>query len=333
MSKNWIIVLVALVVVGGYWLWAENRPPEELETVRVGLQTTPVAALAKVAAEKGFFADEGINVEISEFTGGKFALQAMIGGSLDLVTPAEFPIMLALLNGEKILILTEMSETVGGFPMLLRKEGGENFEPEKYFSARRKIATSVGASPEFFTAEFFRKYNIPASQYELVSMKPEDMPIALANGDIDGLAIYEPFNHFAIQRAGEDNLFILKEPDLYAEVIVLAGMSNWVHENERTVEKFLRALKKSESFIKENPDEAITIMSSFTKLDKETLRAIWPTFSLTLNLDSRLVPTMERQAKWAKETGKAPRESVMLDFRSFIFDSLLHKVAPSAVSL
>ena len=109
---------------------------------------------------------------MKEFTGGKFALQALTGGSLDLVTPAELPVTLATLNGEKLSVLAEVNETAGGFPMILRKEG-DVFNAQTYFAKKRKIATSVGGGPEYFTVDFFKKYNIAPSQYEIVSMKKE----------------------------------------------------------------------------------------------------------------------------------------------------------------
>ncbi|MEK7172904.1 MAG: NrtA/SsuA/CpmA family ABC transporter substrate-binding protein, partial [Patescibacteria group bacterium] len=279
---QWIVALVVLIfLVGGSFVLFQNKTPKELPKIRIGIQTAPAAGLIKIALEKGFFKEEGLDIEVKEFTGGKFALQAMVGGSLDLVTPAELPITLAILNGEKISILSKVNETLGGFPMILRKEG-ETFNSQTYFAKKKKIATFVGGGPEFFTADFFKKYNIQPSQYEIVSMKPEDMPIALANNSVDGVAIFEPFAHFAIQQTGTDKIFSIKSDDLYAETIVLAGKTQWMAQNEKTVAKFLQALQKAEKFIKENPQESINIIAGFTKLDQETLTAIWPTFTFDL---------------------------------------------------
>ncbi len=41
-----------------------------------------------MAERKGYFKDEGLEVEIPDFAGGAKALQAMIGGSADIVTGA-----------------------------------------------------------------------------------------------------------------------------------------------------------------------------------------------------------------------------------------------------
>src|SRR5438445_8709635 len=41
-----------------------------------------------VAEQLGYFKDEGLQVEISDFAGGAKALQAMVGGSADVVSGA-----------------------------------------------------------------------------------------------------------------------------------------------------------------------------------------------------------------------------------------------------
>jgi NitT/TauT family transport system substrate-binding protein len=285
-------------------------------------------ALVKVALVKNFFEAEGLTIEVKEFTAGKFALQGLVGGSLDLITPAELPITLASSNGEKLSVLAEINETIGGFPLVLRKDG-DNLDLSKYFAKKRKIATSIGGGPEFFTYELFKKYKISSDQYELVSMKPEDMPIALARGDVDGIAIFEPFAQFSIQKTGEDKVFVFKDDQLYSETIVLVGKTDWIRKNEKTVTKFLGALKQAEAYTENNQAETQNIMSNFTKLDKETLKSIWPTFTLKLSLNPELISTMEREALWAKETGKLKEGTTIPDFREIVSGDLLRKILPA----
>jgi len=43
--------------------------------------------MLQVTPAKGFFLDEGVEVEIKEFTAGKFALQAFLSGSIDYAVP------------------------------------------------------------------------------------------------------------------------------------------------------------------------------------------------------------------------------------------------------
>ncbi|MFZ2189326.1 MAG: ABC transporter substrate-binding protein [Candidatus Magasanikiibacteriota bacterium] len=337
----WAVVAVAIIMVGYLTIsriqqnsnQSVSSNQEKILDVKLGLSIQPSNGLLWVAVDKNFFLEEGLNVQVQEFAAGKLALQAMLGGSVDLTTPAEFPVVLASVNGEKLSILTQVNETSGGFPMIFRKDNEETFNTSTYFIKKRKIGTSVGGGPEYFTQDFFNKYQIKPSQYEIVGMKPEDLPIALVNGSIDAMAIFEPFTHFAIERAGAENLFVIYDEDLYSETIVLTGKTDWVKTHNEEVNRFIRALKKSYDFIKSNPDEAMTSVALHTKLDLATVISIWPTFTYELGLQKKLIASMENEAKWASETGKTKNEISGIDFQQILFPEPLQALLPGLVNL
>lgn len=334
MKKKYLIlasVVVAIIVVG-FLITNTKKEVKEL-SLRLGLSTQPSNGLLWVAVDKGFFKEQGLSVEVKEFATGKLALQALLGGSLDLNTTAEFPVTMASINGEKISILTQVNETKGGFPMIFRKDSQEVFNSSTYFSKKRKIGTSVGGGPEFFTQDFLNKHQIQPNQYEIVGMKAEDLPIALANGSVDGIAIFEPYTHFAIERTGVDNIFVIYELELYSETIVLAGKADWVNNHNEETDRFIRALKKSYDFIKSNPEEAMASVSLHTKLDLATVKSIWPTFTYELGLNKKLISTMEAEAKWAKATDKTKNDVSTIDFSRILFPQSLQTILPTLVNL
>lgn len=327
-----IIVFLTISGLATNAILNNKEKNEPLPHIRLGVSTQPANGLLWVAIDQNFFTKEGLDVEIKEFTAGKLALQAMLGGSLDLVSPAEFPVVLATLNGENLSILTKINETQGGFPMILRKDG-DKFDPAVYFSKKRKIATLVGSGAEFFTQDFLRKYKIDPKQYEIINMKPEDLPMALVNKSVDGIAIFEPFTHFAKERAGEDNLFVIYDNDLYSETIVLTAKTDWVKSHNEEVKKFVKALQKTYEYIKNNPESAMASVSLHTKLDAETVKNIWPTFSYELGLNKKIFTTMQSEAEWAKETDKSTIGKDALDFQKIFYLEPLKLVAPQTVDL
>lgn len=338
-TKNiiWIVVILIIIVSGSAFLLTHKNADKQNQSeklIEIKLATAPIPHLGlfHIAAQNDFFKEEGLRVETVEFTAGKFALQSLIGGSADLSFAAELPVTLASVNGEKLSILSKLNETTGGFPMILKKEG-ESFNPKEYFSRKRKIGTSVGGGPEFFTHEFFKKHNIPSSQYEIISIAPKELPITLANNDVDGIAIYYPFAHFAIERTGKDNVFVIKDDDLYSEIIILVARTDWVKEHEKELSSFLKALKKAQKFIKENPEKSIEIISSVTSLDKKTLTEIWDTFSLSLGMDKNIIEIMEKETIWAKNTGKILKNAIVPNFRNIIFEKPLKEIYPSSINL
>src|SRR3954452_12292188 len=75
----------ALVLATSSWAQA---PEKKKITIAVGGKTLFYYLPLSVAERKGFFKDEGLEVEIPDFPGGAKALQALVGGSADLVSGA-----------------------------------------------------------------------------------------------------------------------------------------------------------------------------------------------------------------------------------------------------
>src|SRR5437763_3668021 len=68
---------------------ASAQAPEKKKiTIAVGGKNLFYYLPLTVAERKGYFKDEGLEVEIPDFPGGARALQALVGGSADLVSGA-----------------------------------------------------------------------------------------------------------------------------------------------------------------------------------------------------------------------------------------------------
>ena len=70
-------------------VWAQAGKPEKPKlTVAVGGKNLFYYLPLTIAEQLGYFKDEGLQVEIPDFAGGSKALQALIGGSADVVSGA-----------------------------------------------------------------------------------------------------------------------------------------------------------------------------------------------------------------------------------------------------
>jgi len=157
-----------------------EAPKGTLPQLTVGIQTSPAMTLVMVAEDKGLFENAGVDVVIKEFTAGKFALQAFLGNSLDIAISGEVPVTLSTLQGNKFRVIGQVVErTINEVRVVARKDGDLNTAEAYFGKAKRKLATSFGGGPEFFTYEFLKKHSIALDQVELISQKPEDMPAAL----------------------------------------------------------------------------------------------------------------------------------------------------------
>ena len=297
------------------------------DKVTLGMSSVqPINGLLTVAYDQGFLEDEDLDVEIVEFTSGKEALQAFLGGSLDISISGEVPVMYSALQGNEFYVISQLVEKTRAEIRVVALKDGELDTPQEYFnSKKRKLATSFGGGPEFYTYNFLKKYGI--NDVELISQKPADMPAALASGSVDAIAVFEPFAFFAEERL-EGQTISFSDEDLYSELFVLVADREWVHENKEVVAKVVRALKRAGDFIEENPEEAKVIVAEYTNLEKETIDGIWGKYVYKPALTDTLIDYLTEEAEWAIETEKVDAETRIPDFKEYIYSEALDEIAP-----
>ena len=69
------------------------------------LQTLPIV----VASSEGYFSEEKIKLKMVRFTSGRRALEALIGGQLDVAFMAEYPVSIASLREQPFGTFTTLS--------------------------------------------------------------------------------------------------------------------------------------------------------------------------------------------------------------------------------
>ena len=86
--KRFIAILAALCVAVLATGAFAQAPEKKKVTIAVGGKNLFYYLPLTVAERKGYFRDEGLEVEIPDFAGGAKALQALVGGSADMVSGA-----------------------------------------------------------------------------------------------------------------------------------------------------------------------------------------------------------------------------------------------------
>ena len=302
--------------------------------VTIGIQMSPAMALVMVAKDRGCFDEAGVDVELKPFSAGKFALQAFLGNSLDFAVAGEVPVTLATNQGNRLAILAQVVErTITEVRVVARRDGELN-TPEAYFHAKKRtLATSFGGGPEFFTYNFLKKYNIAPDQISIVSMKPEDMPVALINHSIDAISVFDPYAYLAERGMGSQGI-TFSDPNLYSELYVLVAKPEDVSQRRDVIDRVLRGLVKAQEIIKNDPEGAKQIVVKYTQLEPDVVNGIWKNFAFAPALNQLLLDLLNAETAWAKEKGDVPKDRPTPDFRrEFIYDEPLRAIKPDAVKL
>ena len=271
---------------------------QELRRLTIGIQSSPAATLLMVAKEQDLFLEQGLDVQLVEFTAGKFAMQAFLAGSLDAVVSGELPVLLASLQERSFQVITEVVANSKNETRLIARKTSPTDNSSNYFlSKKRVLSTSFGGGPEYFTYLALQALKVTSDQVTIINQKPEDMPAAIASGSVDLISIFDPFATFAEKLLKQQAIEFPLQLN-YRQHYLLSLANKSLAEDSNIALLLLRALTKAGDYIKTNPSQSQHILKKYTKLSLEVIKNLWGNFEFYPALTSDLQTTWKDQLQW-----------------------------------
>ncbi|WP_454915693.1 ABC transporter substrate-binding protein [Xanthobacter sediminis] len=143
-----------------------------------------------IAERKGFFKDEGLDVTINDFGGGAKSLQALIGGSVDVVTGAYEHTIRMQAKGQDIVSVIEL----GRFPGIVLVAGKDTgITSVKELKGKKVGVTAPGSSTNFFVNFLLAKDGLKPDDVSFVGVGGGASSVAqMKHGGIDAMANLDP---------------------------------------------------------------------------------------------------------------------------------------------
>lgn len=300
---------------------------KELVKVTLAENSAAATAVVYVAWGKGFFKEEGLDVDLKPFTMGRLALDAVLGQRADVGAMAETPPMLAAFHNQPIRIIAATEDSARAMKVLVRKDKGVN-KPSDLIG--RKVACSIGTNSEYFMSAFMAAKGIDRNKVKVLNMSPGDMVIAISQGGVDAIFTWEPHITNAINMLGKKG-DVWYAGDVYSELTFIAATESYIQKNPEVIKGILKALIKAEKFIKDNPDEAIKLTAPRVNMAADFVKSIWPYFNFGVSLEKKHLDQLISEGKWAIEVGIAPRGAAMPDFKRLFYTEALKSIDPKRV--
>lgn len=261
----------------------------EKAQIKLGfIKLTDMAPLA-VAKEKGFFAEEGLNVTLEPQANWKVLLDGVSGGQLDGAHMlAGHPIASAAGIGSKVKIITPMSLDINGkavtisnrvyemiAPMLAKGADGKVTHPVSAAALKPVVAKFKSEGKPFkmgmvfpvSTHNYILRYWLAAgglnpgfylpgdtagltgAEVQLSVTPPPQMPATLEAGTIEGYSVGEPWNQASV--AKKIGVPIIVDPDIAGTTgdKVFGLTEAFAAKNPKTTQAILRALIRASMWI------------------------------------------------------------------------------------
>lgn len=324
-------IFAAAIIVGiGMWLVPKIVPSSytgPVEIIKVGSYTGEYASLVYVALEKGYFTEEGIDLELKPYQGGIFAMPDLATGVIDIVLANEFAPVVKSFDTPDLKILASIDQT-NSYEFIARRDRGID-SPENLKG--KKIGITKKTQSEFFLGTFLTSNDLLLKDVTIIDIKPLDIPAAIESGTIDATLIWPPHTYNIKKNLGANAISWPGQSE-QGTYFVLVGTDTLVKERPQTVERVLRALVKAEEFVKNNPQEAQAIVMRRTNVDDLYIKSEWPLNKFSVSLDQSLLLLMENEARWSI-ANKITDKTIVPNFIDFIYTDALRKVKLDAVTL
>lgn len=308
-----ILCFISIVLYLAACCTKQNAPPVTNNIKITYAMPISVAAIpAYVASEKGFWKEEGLEVTAQMFSSGRQALDALLANTAEVMSVSETPLMHAILQGNKIYIVTTVTQHQE-VKLIARRDKGIQSPGDL---RGKRVATLPGTNSDYFMYEFLRKNNIPIEEVKVTNMNPPDMVTALVQGNIDAYFAWEPHIYYAQKQLTQQSI-VFPPGDLYYGRHCVAMNQEYVRAHPDVVEKLIRGFQRAEKFINEKPDESMAIVSKVTGMDIDALKSLWSEYKVSVGIDSQLFQILDQEARWARLVSKSSEPTS--NFRDYVY--------------
>lgn len=235
-------------------------------TIGVGGKSLLYYLPLTIAEKKGFFKEQGLDVEIQDFAGGSKSLQALIGGSVDVVAGAYEHTIRMQAKGQDIRSTIEL----GRFPaIVVAVKKGVKYDTPADLKGMKIGVTAPGSSTNMLMNFVLAKAGLTPQDVSFIGVGSAASAVAaVRNGQLDAISHLEPVITMLEQsgdirvlydtrtEAGTRELFGGSNP-----AAVIYAKKSFIDANPNTMQAVVNAEYKALQWMKAaSPDEIAAVV-------------------------------------------------------------------------
>lgn len=285
-----MVLLVSAFVATGLSS-AASASAINAKPVRMGYLQSDLHQLASwVAMEKGFFIQEGVNVEVAGiFKSGPEEMTGFAAGGLDIGYVGEAPATMAVANKTARVVVLAQVNTEGS-AIVVGKDSAIHNVPD--LIGKTVAVPGHAQVQDFLLRKALVQHHVDLKSVNIIVLKPPEMIGALKTAQIDAFIAWEPYIAKAYNAGVGRTLINSSEIWKNHPCCVLAIDSDFLNKNLDKAKAIVRAHVRATDYINANPEDAIKIGVKYTGMDEETVRLAMK------NINYVYVPSIEGEIEY-----------------------------------
>jgi NitT/TauT family transport system substrate-binding protein len=312
MKRSLFLPALTAALAAGSPLRAQTPPPAT--TITVGVIPAEVAAEAFYGYERGFFKQNGLDVQLQPFNNGPAIAAAVASGTLDIGLSDLLSVIDAHARGVPFVFLApgvanKNTADESTFGLLVRPA-----EPIKQAKDLNGLTFATNALDNI--GELFAKAWIDANGGDSKTTKWIELPYpslvpALTNNSVQVVGTNEPWMSIGVHRGARAIYF---EHNAIAPEVMLSGWvttRDWLQKNPATAAKFVAAIRDTARWANRNHELSAPILARYALIPELIVDEIHRS-DFAVTFDPRLIdPVIAAAARYGLIDRPFPATEIM----------------------
>lgn len=321
-----IIVALSLLILSSCEPTTKKHPtggaPEKLT---LGTPAVDLSSLIWVAKGRGYFAEQGLDLDIKFYESGNIAATDLMNGKLDLACATEFATARVCIEQPDLRLISILDRTMDQHLVARRDRGISRVSDLR----NKRIGVWKGSNSEYYLAMILSLNDVAPSDVQRVNLLPTEQMKAMAKGEIDAMMVWEPFATMIKEKLG-DNAVSWPGQLGHDYSWLLISTRALVTKRSDAIRRLVSALASAEDFIQAHYQEAERIVAA--EIGPAHQHSLWKNHKFCLGLDHPLILVMEDQIRWMNRQVRT-KQSEFPNLHSFVYFDALFSVRPNKVKI
>lgn len=286
----------------------------------VSIGVIPIVDVAPIylGVQEGIFEDHGLDVDLTLAQGGAAIIPAVQSGDFDFGFSNITSLVIGKSKGLPLQVVAPGPQTTGeagdDFSSLLVPEDSDA-ESIVDLEGQRVAVNTLNNINDTVLKEGMRQEGGDRDSMDLVEVAFPDMGGQLESGNVDAIMAVEPFATMAMNEGAQEIYSPYAQPIEDLTIAAYFASTDRIEEDPETVDAFIAAMKESQQYAEDHPDDAKAILSEYTEIEPDVVDELtMPKFPQQVTRDS-----IQRIIDLSEETG-------LID-ETVNIDDLLHEDA------
>lgn len=267
MMKRILGLATMIAAIGGM------SPAGAVDKIAIGMSGGINQVPSLVAQAKGYFKEQGLEVDLKPLARGAVAIEGVSGGSLQFAESAHAPFLASTAKGVPLIAVGVAAR--GFLGKLVAAPKHANLTKLADFKGMR-IGTQVGTGMYTVIQMLMEREGLKESDFQITNLRVVDMPAAMggASNNFDAVIGWEPGMARIVNTGHGKVILTTKQIEELAHVtypFLLSTNKTYFKAHPDVVQKVVNAYAMGDKFAREHHDETIQIYIDEVKRHGGTL--------------------------------------------------------------